>query len=141
MNTTDKALLGFCAGCLLIGLLQHSLKERRQTAEAAVTEKKQTAPHRTDAQEITHGSQKKQKLVYVVDDLPKPGTSASHQSRNQQRMNAMLARKEKREKKESSPADDFQTREAYKSQIFNDPSCTLTEAEKWELIESKAIPW
>lgn len=139
MSRTDKTLLAFCAGCLLIGLLQHSMSAHRHTDKPVTAEKKQTSPSQADTPKAVQ--QTRQADTYIVNNLPKPGTAGGHKSQSRQRTAAILERQANRKKENSSPADDFQMREAYKSQIFNDPDSTLTDAEKWEIIESGAVPW
>ncbi|QBG47142.1 hypothetical protein EGM51_06925 [Verrucomicrobia bacterium S94] len=142
MDTSDKIILGVCSGCLLIGLLQHRATTRRETVPPQTEMDEQSAS--TGKQQPTGRKANDGKTYHIVNDMPEPGAVIAQKSRNRQKLETALERREKWGKEKWDPRDSpdyFQIREGYKNMILNDPSSTLTEAERWEIIESRAIPW
>jgi hypothetical protein len=143
MDTSDKVILGICVGCLLIGLLQHSITTRQHAAEPSGTNKQPTSA--TAEQEPSLLQEKPnntQTQYHIVNDLPKPGEVVMQKSRYKQKTEAMQERQKNKEKWDPREDPDyFQIREGYKKRILDDPTSTLTDKEKWEIIESNAIPW
>ncbi|MDF7800457.1 hypothetical protein P4C99_13350 [Pontiellaceae bacterium B1224] len=154
MTPSDKTLLGICILSLSIGFVQHGCSKRKiallsenSASEQPGLENSDTSSTGKTATKWTNGDLKPYiEYTHVVKtDSPKD-TSLSL---NQQRRAAIRERNEKLHSQQPVPPsegfDYFAAREGYKDMLFsssfNGGSNTLSEAEKWELIESENLPW
>lgn len=146
MSTPDKAILGFCACCLLAGLLQHGCS-KHSTDAPVQTANEHPAPDSTPGP-----ADSKQTVTsrrhFVVNDLPAPGTAIIRISPDQKRREAIRERRKNPNTKPVKMGEDFnyfEAREGLKEELFsssfNGGSNTLSEAEKWQLIESGDLLW
>ncbi|MDF7805939.1 hypothetical protein P4E94_00720 [Pontiellaceae bacterium B12219] len=146
MSTTDKTLLGLCLLSLSIGLMQHGCAKKKMDHLAS----KPIAASASSSSNILSPNQKDQNpaspISYVVETQPRED---AYLSLNAKRLIAIRERDKRLDSGSPIPLSEgfnyFAAREGFKDMLFsssfNGGSNTLSEAEKWELIESGDLPW
>lgn len=145
MSTTDKTLLGLCLLSLTIGLTQRSCSKNRMEnlSEQDVGASASTAfASSPDGENESPPSP----ISYVVEMQPRED---AHLSLNEKRLEAIRERDKRLDSGAPTPlADDFNyfdAREGLKDMLskgsLTGDTNTLSEAEKWEYIESGDLPW
>lgn len=155
MTTSDKTLLGILVLSLTVGLVQHSYTKGKKAQRLLNTESVRSAtsaegtnPPSSDATMEWSGGNLTPYVEYthIVDSEPQTDTS---KSKNQQRMEAIREKHLNLGSQNPVQLDEgfdyFSAREGMKEMLFsssfNGGSNTLSEAEKWAIIESGDLPW
>jgi hypothetical protein len=146
MSTTDKTLLGLCLLSLSIGLMQHGCAKKKmnglaeKTAAAPVTDRSNTLSMNREEDSPALP------ISYVVETQPRED---AYLSLNTKRLVAIRERDEKLKSQQPVPPTEdfnvFAAREGLKDMLFSDSfnggSNTLSDAEKWNIVESGNLPW
>lgn len=156
MNTSDKTLIGICVLSLSIGLVQQGCSRKKiahlsneiasEQPISANTSNSSSTVKTTPTKWISGDLTPYVEYTHVVNEDPPADSSLSL---NQQRLAAIREKNETLHSQELTPMPDdfnyFAAREGYKDMLFsssfNGGSNTLSEAEKWKIIESGDLPW
>ena len=143
MSTADKLILGALTLCVVTGVAQNISTKKEKPDPNRHTVKKERADHAAPTRDSLSHSETAPRAAYTHKvHLPVNGNFS--RSRHAQRMADIGKQREVQENPspEIQHIDCFSAREGLKDILFSDSyEGTLSEEEKWKLIDSGNLPW